>query len=1353
MASLTLNSLFPGLTLSYSLTQNVNAIQALNRILGSANLDGKNSGGGNFLLGDALPNSLAGGGNNDLLVGLGGSDVLNGQGGDDVLVGNAGADVLSGSGGDDHLIYRLSEELSGNRDYLYGGANSPVGDTLWLALTWGEYAAYQGEIAEIGSLLQAQKDHSGITYDFKAFNLSFSGIENLEVILSNRAPTPIVVNLSVDEDTPGTTEDVLMPAADPDALDQLSVRQWYDSATCGSISYDDHGIFSYDPAGRFESLALGETATDHFSYDLADLAGAVTRGDVVVTIQGVNDRPIVATALSSQTDEDQAAYVLNLLDGASDIDHDAVLHVSNVREVNGVTNGWQLVGNTIEVTPGVFSDMIDGEFQNLNFTYLVEDEHGASVEQTLAVEVAGITDGPPLTVSLANGEKTNEMLMTISTEELTGIDRVAVGFSGLPQGVTISPLNGPETNSPILVDFVGTFGNTANFKITLPTDQDLMTEFTVTAEGYRRNELVTGTTERGVDINYDISEVTDSSLSFGTADQSIWGSFTGEIGWHQYIPIIGGEAATWNAESNSWDTNTSSDIYWHSGEIELVDWHVSTAENVTEASNKLNAITGVVSAWGDYVLDEVAYSLAKVAYDAAELADNGLEAAMNTARSWYSIASSEYNQAVVYKNVQYAELMASATPVYGLFGEYWFTWYDPEEALEYAAAETYVNTVAWANLEAARASYNGASWTLQQNDRYVVKPLQDLMVQARAEMLSSEQRADNLEDAMHASGYYNDLSYDDDGLVALTGAMGIASAEYAAAQVVAVADFSADLEVSADVFARVGLKIDCVIDSGTVDAETNFALTSRTQYNQTSDMLSITPVMTNLTTGESIAFSTQSPNISFAASLLYDAGATLDMYADSSLVFAGETIYDTGDGFSYQTTVTLSDLASRVVEVDTDGDGMADTQITVDGIDVGELKLVEFNSETDLEPVTVPFIESLTSDIVTIDVAIPYVETEGVASNENPADFYDEGPLLEVDFSEISSTFFNMLNARVDFGEEFMERYGVASLTDSATLEAKFATIANGLMQLVFDQIDGQSDGVPIFVIDTGDETDSSLLQLNLAADPKAGANTGSLGFYTSYGESEPIVEVTLDIDQAVAVIANHIVLDVLTGGAYEGAEAVTNLPVINPLNIDVSLETILQMAYVDGATADAIKSFLDFGYTFEATDIDVNAAANVSQQFALSIDDISYVLELEDGTVYSFNASTTESVTIDQASSHDADGDGVIGYAFNIVPTAIFSNDTELGFSLGYVLDFLKGNLVANLKLPIADLGSFALPGIDIELGPLLEVTGEIDMLNVDVFETQFALDIGTEDFTGGVDINLIGVSSTLIPSETSGI
>ena len=92
-----------------------------------------------------------------------------------------------------------------------------------------------------------------------------------------------------EDDTLMIPEEMLLANdSDPDG-DPLSVIDFDASDTIGSVSWDqDAGEFTYDPAGQFNYLGAGETATDTFSYTISD--GALTDTAIVtINIVGLDN--------------------------------------------------------------------------------------------------------------------------------------------------------------------------------------------------------------------------------------------------------------------------------------------------------------------------------------------------------------------------------------------------------------------------------------------------------------------------------------------------------------------------------------------------------------------------------------------------------------------------------------------------------------------------------------------------------------------------------------------------------------------------------------------------------------------------------------------------------------------------------------------------------------------------------------------------------------------------------------------------------------------------------------------------------------------------------------------------------
>ncbi|NIL98262.1 MAG: hypothetical protein GTO53_10450, partial [Planctomycetales bacterium] len=84
------------------------------------------------------------------------------------------------------------------------------------------------------------------------------------------------------------TANALANDTDPDTTDVLSVTAINTVGTIGLVSDNGDGTFTYDPNGQFDYLAVGESATDTFSYTVSDGNGGSDTATVTITITGVN---------------------------------------------------------------------------------------------------------------------------------------------------------------------------------------------------------------------------------------------------------------------------------------------------------------------------------------------------------------------------------------------------------------------------------------------------------------------------------------------------------------------------------------------------------------------------------------------------------------------------------------------------------------------------------------------------------------------------------------------------------------------------------------------------------------------------------------------------------------------------------------------------------------------------------------------------------------------------------------------------------------------------------------------------------------------------------------------------------
>ncbi|MES2028958.1 MAG: FecR domain-containing protein, partial [Pseudomonadota bacterium] len=127
------------------------------------------------------------------------------------------------------------------------------------------------------------------------------------------------------------------------------------------------GHVSYDPA-LFKFLGVGQKAVYTIGFD-SQSGPDTTHQTLTFTVDGTNDAPVVASALTAATNQDDGAQSFNLLAGASDADlgETATLTVGNVKfALNGgaaqsaAPTGVTLTGTTLHVDPHAFAYLGEG---------------------------------------------------------------------------------------------------------------------------------------------------------------------------------------------------------------------------------------------------------------------------------------------------------------------------------------------------------------------------------------------------------------------------------------------------------------------------------------------------------------------------------------------------------------------------------------------------------------------------------------------------------------------------------------------------------------------------------------------------------------------------------------------------------------------------------------------------------------------------------------------------------------------------------------------------------------------------------------------------------------------------------
>ncbi|MDC5853900.1 VCBS domain-containing protein [Vibrio europaeus] len=154
----------------------------------------------------------------------------------------------------------------------------------------------------------------------------------------------------------------------------------------GEMHIDRYGNWDYVLANGNPAIqALKQGETKDVIYEVHSADGTPHR--ITITVTGTNDAPTVSSSVTLAAGKEDTAVTLqasDLLAHASDIDHNAQLSIHNLSADHG-----QITDNH----DGTFRYTPDKDYSGpVQFSYQVQDEHGASVTQTASMNLAAVND-------------------------------------------------------------------------------------------------------------------------------------------------------------------------------------------------------------------------------------------------------------------------------------------------------------------------------------------------------------------------------------------------------------------------------------------------------------------------------------------------------------------------------------------------------------------------------------------------------------------------------------------------------------------------------------------------------------------------------------------------------------------------------------------------------------------------------------------------------------------------------------------------------------------------------------------------------------------------------------------------
>jgi VCBS repeat-containing protein len=308
----------------------------------------------------------------DLLQGTSDRDYLFGFWGDDTLVGGSGDDRLFGGLGFDTAVYE-----GGIADYVI----SPLWGSSYRAMT----------VASTGAVPDAGTDFlnsiEALYFSGDDYTLYLDGRNNVALAGDDTA------TVGENDDLTLSVDDLLANDRDFDG-DVLSIVAVDGMSALGGALAMADGVISYDPGTVFDSLAAGEIATDSFSYTVDDGLGGLDTAEVIVTITGANDAPVLTIATAVAVDENTTLVAQA---AAHDVDGDPVTFV---------LSGADAAQFIIDAQSGQISFATAPDFEtpsDLNgdnaydLTVIANDGVGGTTSTDVTVTVSDVLEIPPIT--------------------------------------------------------------------------------------------------------------------------------------------------------------------------------------------------------------------------------------------------------------------------------------------------------------------------------------------------------------------------------------------------------------------------------------------------------------------------------------------------------------------------------------------------------------------------------------------------------------------------------------------------------------------------------------------------------------------------------------------------------------------------------------------------------------------------------------------------------------------------------------------------------------------------------------------------------------------------------------------
>jgi trimeric autotransporter adhesin len=371
-------------------------------LIGINAINGAGNAADNTLTGNAAGNALDGGLGNDILQG--------GKGNDSYLFGRGyGVDTIIDTQGQNALVFGADIAATDLRFSLGGAAGTDllIDVTVGGTVT-GDRVVLQNWYLPVGQRTGAQRVNSVV----------FAGgvVIPLDETALNHAPTVVADTASLNENTLSVGGNVLSNDSDRDEGNVLTVvgAGTY-IGQYGILVLHANGAYSYTlrtADADVQALQNGQSVADSFAFQVMDSAPfetATLPSTLTVTVEGVNDTPVLAQAIAAQTATEIVAFNLTLpANTFTDADAGDVLTLTASLADGSPLPTWLVFDAVTRSFTGepAYEDItafFGEQAAALTLTVTATDSQGASASSTFSLTV---NQSPELTVLGTEGADT-----------------------------------------------------------------------------------------------------------------------------------------------------------------------------------------------------------------------------------------------------------------------------------------------------------------------------------------------------------------------------------------------------------------------------------------------------------------------------------------------------------------------------------------------------------------------------------------------------------------------------------------------------------------------------------------------------------------------------------------------------------------------------------------------------------------------------------------------------------------------------------------------------------------------------------------------------------------------------------